>query len=97
MTPGQLVKIEAAAAAAMRLSEVGVELGLTDAEWRALVRHNREAVALAVARGRVLAQLRINARLIECSRRGNTDATIWILREWFGWKVKPREIYRRRR
>lgn len=40
---------------------------------------DREAVKQAIAKGRAEAQLRINARLVECSRRGKTDATIYIL------------------
>lgn len=93
-----LTAITDAAAATVHAKEIGARIGLSDAAWRALVHGpDREAVKLAIAKGRAQAQLRINARLQECSRHGNTDATIYILRNWFGWKINPTRLGRRRR
>lgn len=93
-----LTAITAAAAAAVPAKEIGPRIGMTPAEWRSLLRGpDREAVKLAIATGRAQAQLRVNVRLIECSRLGNTEATLYILRYWHNWDVTPPRPFRRRR
>ena len=84
-----LSKITAAAARCVPFAKIGTEIGLTPNEWRELVDVNREAVALAVAQGRALAEIEIAKALQRASQAGSTDATLFILQRHFDWP-KPK-------
>jgi hypothetical protein len=91
----QLAKIEDVAAAAVPFDKIGAELGLTDSEWLKLVRENHAEIRLAIAKGRTEAEVRVNSALLECSRKGSVDASLFILQNWFDWKVTPQRRRRR--
>ncbi len=93
----RLTAITSAAAAGVPFKEIAARIGLTAAAWERLLANHRQEVALAIAVGRTQAQVRVNARLDECSNFGKVEATLYILRHWHGWQIKPREIWHRRR
>ncbi len=93
----RLTTITSAAAAGVPFKEIAARIGLTAAAWERLLANYRQEVALAIAVGRTQAQVRVNARLDVCSSHGKIAATLYILRYWHGWDIKPPEIWRRRR
>ena len=93
----RLTAITAAAAAGVPFKDIAARIGLATTAWESLLVNHRQEVALAIAVGRTQAQVRVNARLDECSNSGKVEATLYILRNWHGWDIKPPEIWRRRR
>jgi hypothetical protein len=87
-TPATLAAITAAAQRCLRFDEIGGALGLTLDEWRALVRSDPDAVALAIAQGRTVA-LAVNAQALQrCVRHGKAEAALFILRRDHGWPAR---------
>ena len=93
----RLTAITSAAAAGVPFKDIAARIGMTSAAWESLLVNHRQEVTLAVAIGRTQAQVRVNARLEVCSNHGNTEATLYILKHWHGWGIKPLEIFCRRR
>ena len=93
----RLTAITSAAAAGVPFKDIAARIGLATTAWERLLANHRQEVALAIAVGRTQAQVRVNARLDECSNFGKVEATLYILRNWHGWDIKPPEIWRRRR
>ena len=93
----RLTAITSAAAAGVPFKDIAARIGMTSAAWESLLVNHRQEVALAIAVGRTQAQVSVNARLDECSNFGKVEATLYILRNWHGWDIKPPEIWRRRR
>ena len=93
----RLTAITAAAAAGVPFKDIAARIGLATTAWESLLVNHRQEVALAIAVGRTQAQVSVNARLDECSNFGKVEATLYILRNWHGWDIKPPEIWRRRR
>ena len=81
----------------MPFKEIAARIGLTAAAWDSLLANHRQEVALAIAVGRTQAQVRVNARLDVCSSHGKIAATLYILKHWHDWDIKPPEIWRRQR
>jgi hypothetical protein len=92
-----LKAITAAAAAGVSGKDIPARIGLTATAWQKFLESHRQEVTLAIAAGRSEAQVRVNARLEVCSSHGNLAATLYILQHWHGWKIKPPEVWRRRR
>lgn len=84
-TPETLAAIAVAAEDCLRFGEIGGALGLTPDEWRALVRSDPDAVALAVTLGRARAQAKNGADLLTCVRHGKAEAALYVLRAFHGW------------
>jgi hypothetical protein len=84
-----LAAISDAAERCLRFDEIGGALGLAPDEWRALVRSDPAAVALAVARGRTAALVENAQALRRCVRFGSADAALFILQRDHGWP-KPK-------
>ena len=93
----RLTAITAAAAAGVPFKDIAARIGMTSAAWESLLVNHRQEVTLAVAIGRTQAQVRVNARLETCSNHGKTAATLYILKHWHDWDIKPPEIWRRQR
>ena len=93
----RLTAITSAAAAGVSFKDIAARIGLATTAWESLLVNHRQEVALAIAVGRTQAQVSVNARLDECSNFGKVEATLYILRNWHGWDIKPPEIWRRRR
>ena len=84
-----LSKITAAAARCVPVAKIGADVGLTADEWQELLESNRDAVALAVARGRAEAEIASAEALHRASLAGGVDATLFILQRCFDWP-KPK-------
>ncbi len=94
-TPATLAAITAAAERCLRFDEIGGDLGLSPGEWRALVRENHEAVALAILTGRTAALAKNGADLLRCVRNGKAAAALHVLRAFHGWPSPVRGRPRR--
>ena len=91
----RLTAITAAAAAGVPFKDIAASIGLATTAWERLLANHRQEVTLAVAIGRTQAQVRVNARLKACSIHGKIAATLYILKHWHDWDIKPPELFRR--
>ncbi len=80
-----LAAITDAAERCLRFDQIGIDLGLSPGEWRALVRSDPDVVALAITLGRARAQAKNGADLLTCIRYGKTEAALYALRAFHGW------------
>jgi hypothetical protein len=85
-----LSEITAAAARCVPFAKIGADVGLTADEWRDLVQCNREAVAIAIAQGRSLAEIASAQALKRASMAGGVEATLYLLEKNHGWNLKPK-------
>ena len=93
----RLTAITSAAAAGVPFKDIAARIGLATTVWERLLANHRQEVALAIAVGRTQAQVRVNDRLEACSSYGKIAATLYILKHWHDWDIKPPEIWRRQR
>ena len=85
-----LSKITAAAARCVPFAKIGADVGLTNDEWQELLESNRDAVALAIAKGRAMAEIASAEALHRASLAGAVEATLYLLQTNHGWNVKPK-------
>ena len=71
----RLTAITSAAAAGVPFKDIAARIGLATTVWERLLANHRQEVALAIAIGRKQAQVRVNARLDECSNFGKVEAS----------------------
>jgi len=86
--PDLLAATTTAAANLTPAAEIGAAIGLTDDEWRDVVRLNKESVRLSIALGRTQAQVKANTALIACVGFGKATAALYALKHQHGWKFK---------
>lgn len=85
-----LSRITTAAARCVPFAKIGADVGLTADEWQELLESNRDAVALAIAKGRVEAEITSAEALQRASLAGGVEATLHLLETNHGWNVKPK-------
>jgi hypothetical protein len=85
----QLASITTAASELVPIGGLPTAAGLTPEQWQALLQDHPDDVALAVAQGRALAQVRINLALQQAASYGKAEAALFILQRSHGWP-RPR-------
>ena len=63
---------------------------MTPDQWQELLESNRNAVALAIAKGRAEAEIASAEALHRASLAGGVEATLYLLQTNHGWNVKPK-------
>ena len=89
LLPDIAAAITAAAARPLPILEIPQEVGLTMEQWAALLDNHRELVRVAVAQGRLQAELRIRAKLATAVRYRKVDVVLFQLQRDYGWP-RPR-------
>ena len=95
--PDLLAATTNAAANLTPAAEIGAAIGLTDDEWRDVIRLNKESVRLSIALGRTQAQVKANTALIACVGFGKATAALYALKHQHGWKFKANATKQRQR